>query len=89
MAGYEGRKIYNSVRWRRLRLAILERDGWRCKRCGRAGMLEVHHRKAIAEGGDASDPANLETICRGCHIQHHRVIIGQREWLEFLDASFG
>ena len=27
--------------WKRLRVSILERDGWRCTRCGKSGQLEV------------------------------------------------
>ena len=63
----------NRIRgWRRIRLRILERDGWRCTRCGRAGRLEVHHRRPLHEGGHPTDPANLATVCRDCHLRAHR-----------------
>lgn len=55
----------------RLRRRILDRDGWRCTRCGAAGQLEVHHRHEVRDGG-TDDPANLETLCKQCHIDHHR-----------------
>ena len=55
--------------WVRLRRAVLDRDGWRCQRCGRAGRLEAHH----ANGDPSDDRAdNLLTLCRGCHIRAHR-----------------
>jgi 5-methylcytosine-specific restriction enzyme A len=56
--------------WRRLREAVLMRDGYLCQPCQRRGRLtaarEVDHRKALANGG-TNDPANLEGICRPCH----------------------
>ena len=30
-------------RWAALRRFVLDRDGWRCQRCGRYGRMEVHH----------------------------------------------
>jgi len=63
-------ELYNTVRWRKLRAETLERDGFRCCRCGElfAYGLEVHHR--IPPRGDEQlffDPLNLETICVSCH----------------------
>ncbi|WP_419942792.1 HNH endonuclease [Candidatus Palauibacter sp.] len=59
-------------RWRRLRLQILDRDGYRCGRCGRAGRLEVDHVTPIGAGGEPWDPANLQALCRGCHVAKTR-----------------
>ena len=76
MAGYIGRRdprVYKTVRWKRLRRAILDRDNWRCTACGRvAGRLEVHHIRPVAENGDPYDPSNLKTFCRDCHFDAHR-----------------
>ena len=58
--------------WPRIRQAILERDGFRCRRCGRAGRLEVHHIKRLADGGSHNGPHNLETLCSTCHVDLHR-----------------
>jgi len=55
------------------RRAALDRDGWRCRKCGKAGQLEVHHEKALADGG-SHDLGNLTTLCRGCHIALHRPV---------------
>lgn len=50
----------------RLRREILERDGWRCQKCGCSKNLDVHHvRRRSALGDDAE--ANLITLCRACH----------------------
>ena len=59
-------------RWRRLRRTVLERDGWRCKRCGKAGVLEVDHVTPMQHGGAEWDSANLQVLCRGCHIAKTR-----------------
>jgi 5-methylcytosine-specific restriction endonuclease McrA len=49
-----------------LRREILERDGWRCQKCGCSQNLDVHHRRwRSALGGDAE--TNLITLCRECH----------------------
>ena len=63
----------NQAHWRRVRWAVLQRDRFRCQKCGKAGRLEVHHLQALEDGGAPFDPANLQALCRGCHIQHHRV----------------
>ena len=61
----------SSARWERTRIAVFVRDGYRCKRCGRAGALQCHHVREVASGGDFWDMANLETLCRDCHRNHH------------------
>ena len=68
MAGRAARGVYSSRAWAIVRYRVLERDGWRCVRCGKAGRLEVDHIREIAKGGKPFDPENLRTLCRGCHI---------------------
>ena len=51
-----------------LRLRIFERDGWRCRNCGRAGRLECDHVVPMHRGGDPWDPGNLQALCRECHL---------------------
>jgi len=49
-----------------LRRVVLERDGWRCQKCGSFRNLDIHHmRRRSALGDDAE--ANLITLCRNCH----------------------
>ena len=59
-------------RWAVSRRAAFDRDGWRCQRCGRAGRLEVDHIIPLATGGAPYDLANLQTLCRACHIRKTR-----------------
>ena len=58
----------NSRRWAVVRRAVLERDGWRSRKCGRAGRLEVDHVVPLKRGGDAWALNNLQTLCRACHL---------------------
>ena len=55
-------------RWAVVRRQILDRDGWRCRQCGRAGRLEVDHIEALEDGGDPWAFDNLQTLCRTCHL---------------------
>ena len=56
--------VPNQRRWRKFRLEVLDRDGWRCVRCGKAGALEVDHIVGLEVGGKAFDAGNCQTLCR-------------------------
>ena len=74
MAG-QGSQFYRKIqgrRWDRVRRRVLDRDGWRCGKCGLAGALEVHHVRPLHKGGDAWAADNLAVLCRGCHIAAHK-----------------
>jgi 5-methylcytosine-specific restriction endonuclease McrA len=43
-----------------------------CQRCGKALARQVHHRVAIAAGGDPWDTANLMAVCLRCHADLER-----------------
>lgn len=59
----------NRKRWAHTRLAVFERDGWRCRKCGRAGRLEADHIEPLKTWpGCPYDTANIQTLCRSCHI---------------------
>ena len=62
----------NRHRWADARRAAFDRDGWRCRECGRPGRLEAHHVTPLHKGGDPYDLANVESLCRSCHIDRHR-----------------
>ena len=53
-----------------LREQVLQRDGWRCQRCGRSKDLHVHH---LVKRSELSDDTldNLITLCSSCHRQLH------------------
>ena len=49
---------------------VLEQHGWRCARCGRTYLLQVHHRRFRSHGG-THRPENLEPVCGFCHSLIH------------------
>ena len=75
--------------WAKVRLQVLDRDGWKCAKCGKSGRLDVDHIKRLEEGGKLYDLGNLQSLCRSCHIAKH----GGRgpspeveEWKRYLKA---
>jgi 5-methylcytosine-specific restriction endonuclease McrA len=53
-----------------LKNRVLDRDGWKCQRCGSSINLQVHHLVRRGRlGSDAVD--NLITLCAGCHRRLH------------------
>ncbi len=60
-----GKQIY-----KRLMRRVLERDGWRCQKCGSLENLQLHHRiKRSQQGSDLL--SNLVTLCACCHMAEH------------------
>ena len=56
--------------YRRLMKKVLERDGWRCQKCGSLENLQVHHKiRRSQQGNDALE--NLVTLCAYCHMEEH------------------
>ena len=75
----------NKKLWARTRFLAFHRDGYRCVRCGLAGKLEGHHRTSLNLGGAAYDPANVETLCRDCHLEQS-IFPPRREWARHIKA---
>lgn len=54
-----------------LRLAVLSRDNYRCRLCGkfpgRNRDLRIDHIKPVSEGGDLLSMDNLWTLCHPCN----------------------
>lgn len=73
---YIDKDIWNSIckveRGRvsnKMRFAVYNRDGYRCRICGKSGDfvdLEVDHIKPIAKGGKSTYD-NLQTLCHHCN----------------------
>ena len=70
-------------RWARVRLAVLDRDNWKCTSCGKIagglkGRMEVDHIVSLADGGPMYDMDNLATLCRDpCHFNKTALERGQ------------
>ena len=53
----------------KLRYKILQRDGFKCVKCGNTAetsVLEVDHIKRVRDGGTSED-SNLRTLCHECN----------------------
>ena len=56
--------------YRRIMKRVLERDDWRCQRCGSLENLQIHHQTKRSQQGDDT-LANLVTLCAHCHMAEH------------------
>lgn len=85
------RNAYRTKEWRLFRDRIIERDGFRCRECGRGRSdgvkLQVHHVVYIPNRKPWEYPDDAcETLCAGCHARHHRIIRPNSGWtFEFED----
>ena len=62
------RATTSSKRWRGLRHLALQRDGFRCRKCGAVGRLEVDHIKPERTHPELRwSLENLQSLCRRCH----------------------
>jgi hypothetical protein len=70
-AGYEGYEGYlHSAYWKSVRMQVLERDGHRCRRCGRKrNPLTIHHDRYGRVGHEKLE--YLKALCWPCHRQIH------------------
>ena len=60
-----GKQVYQRIMKR-----VLERDGWRCRKCGSMKDLQIHHNiKRSQQGNDSLQ--NLVTLCAYCHMAEH------------------
>ena len=74
----ERQKVYNTSRWRQLRLFKLQLNPV-CERCGSIENLQVHHKISPFDGYFSAQRfdelafglSNLETLCQKCHNEEH------------------
>lgn len=75
----EYRALYSSRKWRRFRIRILRRDGWRCKwaeGCS-AWANEVDHIVPLTDwNGSPFDERNVQSLCK----RHHSMKTAQEVW---------
>lgn len=62
------------------RLAVLQRDGYRCRACREAVSIDgahVHELLYRSRGGSALDPTNCVSLCPRCHelVHAHRLAV--------------
>ena len=76
-----GKQVY-----RRLMKRVMERDGWRCQKCGSLENLQVHHTiRRSQQGNDSLE--NLVTLCARCHMKEHGQLAYEVEALQVIKRS--
>lgn len=72
------KRVTRGKRWHTLRMAVLERDGFRCRKCGARGCrLEIDHIKPVRTHPKlAYEPDNLQALCTRCHTRKTRIECG-------------
>ena len=77
---------YNSPAWRRVRLAVLNRDGWVCQIRGPRCEVQANQADHVIPwrvGGAIFDPDNLRAACGPCNAgraYHETKRRPSREW---------
>ena len=68
-----------------LKRRALDRDAWRCVRCGSPYGLECHHLVPLDQGGPHA-LGNVSTLCASCHIDSHRTVNDpeRSKWMRLL-----
>lgn len=79
-------KLFSRAEGKAFRAAVLERDGFTCRRCGCAPVgrwaLPVHHIKPWARHPALRyDVDNGATLCKPCHLWVHSKKNAKKEWL--------
>ena len=59
-------------RWNRTKRAVFQRDGHRCRGCGRLARLQAHHDPPLRRGGNPYDITGIISLCKPCHQETHR-----------------
>lgn len=71
--------VTSTARWKILRAAVLERDGFQCVACGARGRLEIDHKQPVrSHPALAFDPANCQALCPACHSRKTRLEVGHK-----------
>lgn len=76
-------------RWQKKRLAIMERDGWKCLKClDEKSTLHVHHLSYSGEPWEAPDD-QLVTLCEHCHllIEVNRLDATDYKAIKFINSN--
>jgi len=70
-------RAIGSGKWKKLRITILDRDGWQCAICNRPAHT-VDHIIPRVKGGDMWAPDNLQSMCKSCNSAKVVVFLASR-----------
>jgi hypothetical protein len=77
--------VSRRLRYARVKVRLVERDGDRCNACHRSGELFVDHRIPTSRGG-SNDPSNLQLLCQPCN--NSKGCLTEAEWAEFQQITW-
>ena len=60
------KEALGSGKWKKIRITVLDRDGWICTYCG-APATSVDHIYPRVKGGDTWALDNLQSLCKSCN----------------------
>lgn len=77
--------LYANEEWAAFREKVIQLDSESCVTCGRTRsdgvVLQVHHKRYICGKKPWEyDPADCETLCKGCHAREHGEIRPSTGW---------
>lgn len=70
MGAKRSRVVLKPADYKNLCIAVLRRDGWKCRVCKSRKTLSCHHVVYRSHGGDDAD-WNLLVLCARCHEALH------------------
>lgn len=71
--------VYHTEEYKKMRKAVIERDGGRCVKCGSAKNIQIDHVKAKSTNLDLIfEMANLRCLCKRCHSKEQTSIAYRR-----------
>lgn len=72
---------YHRKEWVAFRARFLARVGFKCERCEKPGVLQVHHPEYVAGRKPWEYEMEFcEVLCRGCHAGEHGIILPREGW---------
>ncbi len=79
-------RIYGIAEWAEFRRQICERDGHKCRRCGKSTTrkrgMHIHHIRPVERYPELiMDESNAVLMCRRCHEWVESAKNVDREWL--------
>jgi len=60
------KRAIGTSQWKKIRLQVLDRDGWVCAYCGRPANTADHIYPRV-QGGDMWALDNLQSLCKSCN----------------------
>lgn len=73
---------YTHIQWFAFREKCLNRADYKCERCGKTGILQVHHPEYVSGRKPWEyEIAFCEVLCRGCHAAEHGLILPREGWI--------